>query len=256
MKGRLDDFMTAERRARGDNPAPGIRKMAREFYRGARGTLIIGVAGAARAGKNTVAEHIVETYGRLNGRKVTENVPWDVRQYALADSLKTEVYDWLEAFHAGTTREFLVNSTYPHPEPLDAVKFGWGIAEKASWIDNHKDKLRTVLQRWGTEYRRAQNPEYWIDRVIERIAEEGPRIAVISDIRLDNEPGICHVTINVQRYGDSGIDDVRVGQHISETALKGYRFDYVIGAPAGDTNSLKLQAERVFEEILERFRVQ
>lgn len=234
--------------------APGIRGMAKEFYWGARGTLIIGLGYEAQSGKDTVAEHLVAEYGRCGGAKVPSNDgPMDIQKYAIADTLKAEVFDWLEGFHGGATPELVVNSTYPHPGANDATKFGWGIEEKAQWVDARKEQLRAVIQRWG-DYRRAQNEDYFTDRVIERIAEEGPRVAIISDLRLPDEPGICHVTIKVQKYGNKGIG--AASQHRTETSLRNYRFDYTLGAVAGDTDELKRQAERVFEDIVTRFRVQ
>lgn len=77
---------------------------ATEFYRPAtrpragRGVFVLGICGSAGAGKNTVADHLVRTYGQLGGAKVPANDgPMDVRQYAFATELKIEVFDWLHA---------------------------------------------------------------------------------------------------------------------------------------------------------------
>lgn len=207
------------------------------------GTLVVGVCGAARAGKDTVVRHIVDTYGDMG-----------VARYAFADSLKLEIFEWLQglsvAYEAYGSAELMTKLPFP---PHGAVFSEEG---QLQWIERHKDELRKLLQVYGTQHRRTQNTDYWVDRALERIAHDSPRIALLSDTRFRNEVEICHVTVKVERTGDSGINDPTIGQHISERELAEFRPDYVISAASGDVDALKLQAERVFQEIVRRFRVQ
>lgn len=49
-----------------------------------------------------------------------------------------------------------------------------------------RPEIRRILQQYGTEYRRAQDPRYWIKIVAEKIATTTSPI-VISDVRFPNE---------------------------------------------------------------------
>jgi hypothetical protein len=78
-------------------------------------------------------------------------------------------------------------------------------------------KQRSLLQFWGAEYRRAQDPDYWVRQLANTIELEKPQIACISDMRFPNEMAF------VLQYGET----VRVDRaglppstHASETALQ------------------------------------
>jgi len=97
-------------------------------------------------------------------------------------------------------------------------------------------KQRTLLQWWGTEFRRAQDPDYWVKKTMARISEENPEVALISDLRFPNEvEGIRAAggyVVRVDRVGY--VSDVP--EHVSEKALDGMSemdWDYVIKAPDG-----------------------
>jgi hypothetical protein len=219
----------------------------------ARGTFVLALCGAAGAGKNTVADHLVATYGRLGGAKVPKNDgPMDLRQYALATELKLEVYNWLEAAEAMCAAGKKLNvpgGVWP------SYKAGRSDAQKIEWINENKNHLRSVLQIWGTQYRRAQDDSYWVDRLLERIAEDSPQIAVITDVRFSNELAICHAAVKVEQIGQ--VEDPAVASHVSEREWRQYDFDcHVIRAKKGDLATLYRESERVFEYILERFHVQ
>lgn len=46
-------------------------------------------------------------------------------------------------------------------------------------------RMRALLQQWGTEYRRSQNPNYWTDKMFQNISRASS--ASISDVRFANE---------------------------------------------------------------------
>lgn len=71
----------------------------------------------------------------------------------------------------------------------DDVSFD-GILESMT-RPNEKDSFRPLLQVWGTDFRRAQDPDYWCRALEARIrrsmAEDSSRRLVIDDCRFPNE---------------------------------------------------------------------
>ena len=49
---------------------------------------------------------------------------------------------------------------------------------------------RQILQLWGTEYRRRQDPDYWVKRLEEKL--QGLKKVVIDDVRFPNEVEMIH----------------------------------------------------------------
>lgn len=126
---------------------------------------IIGLAGAARSGKDTVAKHL----NKAHGYKV----------FSFSDALYREV---AEAF--GVAEHFLRDArTKEQPTTLLSLqRLGMEYNRFCQVAGNklletegkngrsygcheyaHPCSPRWILQTWGTEYRRAENPRYWLD---------------------------------------------------------------------------------------------
>lgn len=124
---------------------------------------IIGLAGPARVGKNVISDYLVKQYGYV--------------RYAFADPLYREVaeafgigadyLEWLKAHHKEDLRPELAltkceDDKFVH---IMAGMSGRWPEHDDSWKEIQRDRsLRMILQVWGTEYRRAQNPQYWIEQ--------------------------------------------------------------------------------------------
>lgn len=112
---------------------------------------IIGIAGPAGSGKDTVAKMFVE-------------LKPDARIVALADPMKRfclEVFGW-------------------EPERL------WGPSERRAEPDADGLTARVALQRLGTEWGRALRQDVWIDYLLRTsLAAWGD--TVVTDIRFPNE---------------------------------------------------------------------
>jgi hypothetical protein len=118
---------------------------------------VIGLAGVARSGKDTVANHLVKAHG--------------YSKFSFSDALYREV-----------SEAFGIKISWLHDPDLKEVPVSYLALENCSdgafivaarktlWdlATDGYEKLprspRWILQTWGTEYRRAQNPNYWIDR--------------------------------------------------------------------------------------------
>lgn len=121
---------------------------------------LIGLAGAARSGKDTVANHLVKAHG--------------FTKFSFSDALYEEVS---KAFRVSV--EFLQDPRIKDADvPELALKHCWDekfveVARVARWgvewpaFRGTAMSPRFILQTWGTEYRRAQDPDYWIKRADE-----------------------------------------------------------------------------------------
>ncbi|MFK0099210.1 hypothetical protein [Streptomyces sp. NPDC091040] len=162
-------------------------------------TPLIGLAGAARSGKDTAAQPLLES-------------GWTRRAFA------DKVRDMLYAFD---------------PYVLDTQNEVWNVSvavDRYGW-DGAKEQLpeiRTYLQELGTEGARAVlGEDVWVDALFRDYATWGP--TVITDVRFPNEADAIRarggLVIAIQRPGQELIPDA---EHVSETALRGYLFDDVI----------------------------
>lgn len=137
---------------------------------------LIGFTGAAGAGKDT-AGTVLAMHG--------------YRTLAFADALRVDV-----------SQAWLIDmSTLTRPEtkehPISSLAIGRCIYEpflqwaRAQGLDLRVPRSpRWIMQRWGTEFRRARHPDYWVERVRQRIArlhEQGIRHIAITDVRFPNE---------------------------------------------------------------------
>lgn len=82
-------------------------------------------------------------------------------------------------------------------------------------FDARGGKQRALLQWWG-DWRRSQDPLYWVERITEKILREQPEYAVVADVRLFREFGLCDFAIRVDPPGFEIADGAH---HISELEL-------------------------------------
>ena len=147
---------------------------------------IIGLSGAAGAGKDTVADHLIEAYGY---KKISFAAPikraieamFDVGDEIWARDVKEEPQENLLGFSP-----------------------------------------RHLAQTLGTEWGRTQAPNFWVDLALmhaSHILADGGRV-VISDVRFNNE------AMFIQKMGGAVVGIIRpsvenksVRQHISEAGV-------------------------------------
>lgn len=129
---------------------------------------IIGLAGPARSGKDTVADYLVGAYG--------------FKKFSFSDKLYEEVAAAFEVeveeLHDPELKDkpwmFLVDCLDRDFYKLAIVK----ARNEFSALDLPYTSFagcvspRFVLQTWGTEYRRAQDPEYWINQARRWLARQ------------------------------------------------------------------------------------
>lgn len=153
--------------------------------------MLIGIAGPARSGKDTVAEYLVKEFG--------------YERFGMADPLKDGLLIMLR--HVGVTWEHL-----------------WG-ERKEEVIPALGKSVRQMLQSLGTEWgRQLVHPDLWIKITEARVKDWSGR--VISDVRFENEAAMVRrhgVLMHIERP-----DCAQVAAHKSEDGVKREPGDLVI----------------------------
>lgn len=175
---------------------------------------IIGFAGAIAAGKTTAANHLVKTAGAV--------------KLSFADAVKREAADFLHDMGVEFRPENLWGTQDEKDEKFFMSIHSWCVCAPMELFTPAKELLdqtrmgyvgltfRQLLQLWGTDYRREQDPDYWVHRLWETLPESG--LITIDDVRFPNEVQM------VRDVGGSLVKIVRPdletgSAHASETAL-------------------------------------
>jgi hypothetical protein len=192
--------------------------------------LLIGLAGSAGVGKDEVADYLVKEHNFI--------------KFSFSDLLYSEVSD---AFGISMT-ELKDRDSKEKPSPWIKVESCSNPEFRALMIafcgrngvdyDTTEFSPRWVLQQWGTEYRRAQNANYWIDaarvwlRNMTEALNDTPLHGMFAgfvntSVRFPNEQAFIHeeggVVWHVRRFKDT--DDASASgvasglDHIAEQGL-------------------------------------
>lgn len=227
--------------------------------------MIIGVAGKAGAGKDLFCEIAVEEF--------------DAVHHAFADAVKEEVGEFLTKngifFEPrnlwGTqadkeevlviprlTEEHLadkdlimmfvlaIRTNHYKNRPVSYFGYRPPIARPKNYLT-----FRALLQWWGTEFRRAEDPDYWVKRCMAK-CDDPHQLYVISDVRFENEAkGIIYSggeLIKVIR--PHGINISGMG-HASETSLDNWEeWDFIL-TNDGTKEEYEELCRRCLKEILD-----
>lgn len=197
--------------------------------------IVVAFGYKARHGKDTAVRAILESRSHL----------YDIRRYAFADALKREYTKSIEMV-GGNVLDLMNQMRITHHLP--------------DWVQYELDadmtdpmcpygKHRKFLQWWGTEYRRYQDPFYWIKKTAQQIEKDNPQFALISDMRFVNEllwvKAVGGFTVKVQR---KGFEAPGAAGHVSERELDGRPFDWEIHHETLD--ELQADAPGVFDLVV------
>jgi hypothetical protein len=215
--------------------------------------MILAFGHKARYGKDTACEAILGYYSGLekiaqkHGQSFTK-----VKRVNFADALRKEVTEAIT--RSGGVKNFMDEyrgSPYNMPD--------W------AQLDSNPDmkdpllphgKHPKILQYWGTEFRRAQDPDYWVKKWYEQV-KDFKGIVVVGDTRFLNEAEAVKKygghTCKVERLNQDGspfFATDRPKDHISETQLDGYAWDFYIKVVTGHVALVEQQAITLAEYLL------
>jgi len=192
--------------------------------------MIIGFAGKAASGKTTAAKQMAPLLGE------------NAQIIPMAMVLRDEVEQFLRQIGAEQFVPLVYGSQEDKVTPfaIDSAKAKTACPQWQHFIDEHADiqekpdetavTVRRLLQWWGTEYRRSQDPDYWTkawDRKIHQYDLATTDI-LVDDIRFANELETLKadggLIVKIERPGFNG-----AGNHASETSLDNYTdWDYTL----------------------------
>jgi len=178
--------------------------------------MIIGVSGKARSGKGEFARIAKEEFG--------------AEVVSFAGALKEEVANFLNSYNISWRPENLYGANEFREETFVVPQScfqDYGFKSLLSFcniIDGEAIcTYRSLLQWWGTEFRRAQDDDYWVKRALEKCNSyrSDCKFYVIDDLRFENEAGALLDTgarlIRVERPNNP--NPISNPWHPSETGL-------------------------------------
>ncbi len=199
--------------------------------------ILISFGNKSRNGKDTAAEGIKGWCDRHD---------FPVLHVNFGDALKIEVTDAIR--EAGCVENLIAQMSMP----------SWVIPTPSAELEplSPYGKHVKVLQWWGTEFRRAQEPNYWIDKRRDKVLGfDG--VVVTSDQRFINEAidtaELGGYSVNVRRLNEDGtqyFDPSRPANHVSEIELDTWNWDFRIIAKTGEGKLVKQQAKEILKYVM------
>lgn len=185
-------------------------------------TYVIGFGFRMRSGKDSAIEAIIKQRGS-NAPEDYKNLHWDIRRYGFGDELKREV---TQAALAAGGMEHLFGTWELMQENGNFIEFPEWVRQRYEADPDMSDPLcplgkqRALLQFWGTEFRRNVNPQYWVNKLAQRIVKEKPEVALIADIRFQNEMDfVKNQSGDVVRVDRPSLGPLPADAHPSESSL-------------------------------------
>lgn len=203
--------------------------------------LILGLGNKARHGKDSFVDAVEAHYLRqlaaanLHGLSKFKGVK--IQKLSFADALYREVNEFLKP------NEFKSPDFWRSPRIVDGIKL-------PNWVQPTPDAEKSIrapygkhpllLQWWGTNYRRAAQPDYWVKSWAKAI-DPTADIVMAPDMRFLNEAAAIKAaggyTVRVSRLNADGtpyVDPTRDPFHTSEVELDCYNYDFRITVKSGE----------------------
>ncbi|NOQ50888.1 MAG: hypothetical protein GQ578_01540 [Desulfuromonadaceae bacterium] len=185
--------------------------------------MIIGFAGKAASGKTTAARHLAPLFNKETlivpmAMVLRDEIEDFLRQIGAVDYVPLVYGDQDDKVHIFYIDELMATEQCPQWNEF--------VAEHADIQDRPGQtaiSVRRILQWWGTEYRRALDPDYWTKAWTKKLTGyDLNRVHIlIDDVRFMNElhtiKGQGGMTIKIERPGFAV-----AGNHASEISLDGY----------------------------------
>ena len=183
-------------------------------------TQIIGFAGKKQSGKNTACNFVLAVklaqVGICKTSRLTDDghievtdilgdkpsnmdwIPFKEPHVDVTSLFENELKEYIQLYAlANSLKEMAVNILGLKPEQVFGTDKQKNTLTSISWEDMPGEEAkkhapgkmtsREVLQYVGTDFFRKFYPNVWLDSCLRKIEEESPEIALISDVRFENE---------------------------------------------------------------------
>lgn len=191
---------------------------------------LFAMSGKMASGKDTI--------GDLLSKKIGESMI--VKNVSFGYLIKKEIDDIVNYYKIAESKEDLENkwdANLQDIEELVVILGGYSAFYRS-------EAARSAAQFWGTEVRRKQNNNYWLNLMVEHIIDKvSNRISInVTDARFPNEIELIEdlggkvvrleVSKETQKERISKRDGIKVSDlvlnHYSEVALDNYVFDFSV----------------------------
>ena len=217
---------------------------------------VIGISGKARTGKGEFAEVGRTTFG--------------IKEISFGSSVKIECMDLLKSINAPYTIENFYGTNEQKEEWIDLVDENLRIIRR-----DHPDFLRilftkgqmsgclcgkhspthvkftyrSLMQWWGTEYRRAQDYNYWVKKTLDFCV--GNEVYIVSDLRFKNEAqGIRDAGGYLIRVERPGRPQISNADHPSEIDLDDWEDWDQVMLNAGTVDQYQMDCKGIINAII------
>ena len=185
--------------------------------------MLIGISGKMGTGKTELAD-VAEDFFGFKKASFGDEVKREVISYLTSNGISC----WLKNFY-GNSKDKAKHLTIPFDCMTNKMDQSFIDLTSDTNPLGHSISYRALLQWWGTEYRRKQNEDYWVEKLFDNY--DNDTHTVIDDVRRVNEAEMIRVCggllIRVNWPGAANSSD-----HISETGLDTYpAFNLTITKP-------------------------
>lgn len=179
--------------------------------------MIIGLAGLARSGKNTIGQYLEDKYG-FNQLAFADKL----KELALASNPKMKVYKHF-VLENSILLDYVsdIGTDYNSDTPTDFYLIGLDILVTLIGWEKAKEvtSVREYLQNLGVAARTTFGADFWVNQLFNKVNLFGDTNYVITDVRFPNEArrildsSFRNIVLNVKRNVE------KVNDHISEAGL-------------------------------------
>lgn len=213
-------------------------------------TRIIGLHGLPGTGKDTVADYLRRTHGFY--RMAYADPVKD--ELAAAFLCRRDLFEQRALKLEGSTSLCLARCTNERFVDwyLSTAAGQMELSVLGAGVYPLPRSPRWMMQTWGTDYRRAQNPLYWLQRLEEKVVAlpVDARI-VVTDVRYDNEAALLVLLDDDAEMWElvrpNNPHHVKTDKHSSNTRLSLPIQRTILNS--GTVNQLQRKAEKIISRL-------